>query len=122
MEHRQTNADEEMLEVFVEQGSAADEEAQFAAKTHLHLVEKNAVEEGYERTEGHPLRPTVETALAVVRLADFQTRPEEFFHHSALASDVRLDAFLEALGKGRHGEDEVRTHLADVRGDVLQRL
>ena len=51
-----------------------------------------------------------------------KTWPEEFFHHSALASDVRLDAFLEALGKGRHGEDEVRTHLADVRGDVLQRL
>ncbi len=122
LEHGDAEGVEEALELDVEQGPAADEELEAAAEVLPDLGEQELVVKGQERFLQLFQAEAAVPALGVVVVGQGQGPLEEGLDLGAFLADAFLDVLAEVLGQGGNAEEEVGPDLADVAGQVPDRL
>ena len=121
LEHGHAHGAEEALQLDVQQGAAAHEEAHAAAEALAHLGEHQFVKQVHQRLAPGGAAGSAVVVFLVVFDGIAQGKVEELLREAAFLLDGALDVLLEVAGQGRNGKHHVRTHLRDGHGHVTQR-
>ena len=120
MEHRDADCIVVSLEVDVQKGAAANEEAHPSSEGLTYTFENEFVKKADKRLSPERTFRSLIVTLFVIDDCILESHVVEFLHHRALGFDAGLDGLLETLCERRHRKHDGRADCLDCRRNVTE--